>query len=43
MTGPGDDEDDFVVDDDINPPLDDVWESQFDDDPNPYHGTYSED
>jgi len=44
MIGPGDDDDDVAVsDDDFDPPLDEPWQDQYDDDPNPYAGTYSED
>lgn len=45
MPGPSDDDDSFVLDDDadFDPPLDEPWQDQFDDDPNPYAGTFSED
>lgn len=44
MIGPGDDDGDinFETPHD-DEPLDEGWQDQFDDDPNPYHGTYSED
>ena len=39
IRGPGDDEDDFVVDD----APEGADSGRYDDDPNPYEGTYSED